>query len=503
MNEQIEGLSIGSQIKPVNKDIIIEYTPTSTAISYVYHIYKNDKLIDVYNSSTNEKTSIVLDETGVYKIVVKETDINNNINTINSGIYKIDKEKPVIEVSNQILTMQQGDKLDLFADLKVHDNFDGDLFSKVTTNFDELDLNTLGVKKLVYTVIDEAGNVATKTVNINVVNGIGDNLIYIQFGIIIILIAIACFVISFRKSINLEKRISKFSINPLKDNTASLFDNIINFYQKIIRRISNIIEKSVFIQKYSKKFNKYILLSNHVYDDEIDFVSSKIVIGFIFSLIAIFSKTIQYQVIEPLELIIPYLIGFFVLDIIYFSKYKLYRHKIENDLLQAIIIMNNAFKSGRSITQAIELVTTELEGPIAEEFKKMNMELNFGLGIDVVFERFSERINLEEVVYLTASLSILNKTGGNIIKVFSSIEKSLFNKKKLNLELQALVGSSKIIAYVLFLIPIFFVVLVSIINPNYFAAFFNNPIGIVLLIFMIVYYITYIVIVNKVMKVRM
>ena len=37
------------------------------------------------------------------------------------------------------------------------------------------------------------------------------------------------------------------------------------------------------------------------------------------------------------------------------------RSQIENDLLQAIIIMNNAFKSGRSITQAIELVTKELE----------------------------------------------------------------------------------------------------------------------------------------------
>jgi len=503
MNERIDSLNIASQIKPINKDIIVEYTPSTNVVSYSYTLYKNEEIIDTYNSNTNKKTSIIMDETGVYKIVIKEIDSSGKEITLNSGFYNIDKEKPIIEVSEQLLTMELGDKLDLFSDVKVTDNFDGNLTNKITTNYNELDFNTTGIKKLVYTVSDEAGNIASKTVNINVVSNVTDSLIYIQIGIITILIAILYLLLSFRRSVNLEKRISKFSIKPIKDNSLSLFDNILKFYKNLVSKISNVISKSVFIQKYSKRFEKYLSLSKHTHSSAIDFVSSKLIIGFSFVLMAIFSKTIQYQVLSIYEVCIPFLIGFFVLDIIYFSKYKIYRNKIENDLLQAIIVMNNAFKSGRSITQAIELVTTELDGEIALEFRKMNMELSFGLGIDVVFDRFAKRIDLEEVTYLTASLSILNKTGGNIIKVFSSIERSLFNKKKLNLELKAFIGSSKIIAYVLFFVPIFFIILVSLINPNYFAAFFTNPIGIVMLIFMIVYYITYIVVVNKVMKVRM
>ena len=80
--------------------------------------------------------------------------------------------------------------------------------------------------------------------------------------------------------------------------------------------------------------------------------------------------------------------------------------------------------------QAIEIVAKELKGPISQEFKKMHLEISYGLSLDVVFERFSKRIESEEVSYITSSLSILNKTGGNIIKVFSSIEKMLFNKRK-------------------------------------------------------------------------
>ena len=54
--------------------------------------------------------------------------------------------------------------------------------------------------------------------------------------------------------------------------------------------------------------------------------------------------------------------------------------------------------------------------------------------LDVVFDRFAKRMNLEEAEYLSSSLTILNKTGGNIIKVFASIEKMLFDKRKLKKE---------------------------------------------------------------------
>ena len=136
--------------------------------------------------------------------------------------------------------------------------------------------------------------------------------------------------------------------------------------------------------------------------------------------------------------------------------------------------MNNAFKSGRSIQQAIELVTKELSGPIGLEFKKMHMEISFGLSIEEVFKRLANRIEIEEVTYLTASLSILNKTGGNIIKVFTSIEKNLFNKKKLRVELKSLTGSWKLIMYVLMLVPVSFILLVSFINSSYFKPLFTS-----------------------------
>ena len=150
-----------------------------------------------------------------------------------------------------------------------------------------------------------------------------------------------------------------------------------------------------------------------------------------------------------------------------------------------------------------ELVSTELEGPIAEEFKKIALEISFGLDIEVVFKRFANRIDLEEAAYLTASLSITNKTGGNIIRVFDSIEQTLFNRKKLRLELISLTSSSKLIMYVLIVVPLLFVTVISLINPTYFIPLFSSPLGLILLSIIIIIYITYIIVVRKIVNVRM
>ena len=235
----------------------------------------------------------------------------------------------------------------------------------------------------------------------------------------------------------------------------------------------------------------------------IDFISRKIITSFAFLFSAIIVQTLRFKLLNILELLIPLIIGYFLLDIIYAYKYYKYRKKIEKDLLQAIIIMNNCFKSGRSITQAINIVAEQLDGAIADEFKKMSLELSFGLEIEAVFKRFSERIKLEEAAYLTSSLSVLNKTGGNIIKVFTSIEKTLFNRQKLNLELKSLTGSSKIIMYVLTIMPVLFVIIISFINKDYFAPLFTSGMGFIIIGVILVLYIAYIVVVRKIMKVRM
>lgn len=501
MEQNILGFDIFEQTNPINKDLTINFNPDYNYSSYKIIIYKDEKIYKEQNKINIQPTTITLKETGTYQIIVNYYDTFMNETTVTSGFYNIDKEAPELNVGEKYIEMPLGSTLNIMGDVSAKDNFTKDLTNKIITNEQELDFTTKGIKNLIYTVSDEAGNTTSKQVTINITPS-NSSIFVFQSIFIIILFLVVIGILIYNKSVRLEKKISKFSISPIKDNSLSLFDKIEIKLSKIIKSINKILYKSEFAKKYSKKYKKYITSINQINKTGIDFVSSKILCGLICVIIAIFTKTINLKIFRIYDIYIPFILGFFMLDIVYYFKYKQHQKKMANDLLQAIIIMNNAFKSGRSVVQAIELVSKELEGTMAEEFKKMYLELSFGLGINTVFTRFSNRVNIEEVSYLTASLTILNRSGGNIVKVFSSIEKSLFNKRKLRLEQNSLTSGSRMIVNILMFVPITFILLIRFISKTYFLPLFTHPLGYIIIGFALVYYIIYIIVVRRLLKVK-
>ena len=488
--------NIYSNENPTKNDINVVFSPETNATSYSYTVYKNDHVYLTNNVTGNNSVNINLKDTGTYKIVV-QVNINNEIKTIQSGLYYIDKKAPVLNTLEDKVEIKKGE--DYQFKVTAIDNFDGNITSKVTSNITSLNFDEIGHKELIYKVSDEAGNVTTKTVDVNIVAGT-QTLLLVQIILILLLLFALSIFLRFKKTLNLEKRIEPYALSPKYGKRLVLMDYFVSWYQKINHKISNILSKSVFVSKYAKKLDKYVVVTEN-HKSGLEIMALKVITALLLVVVAFITNVIQMQFMPLYEIGIPLLVGFFIPDIVYFFKYKIYHRALENDLLTAIIIMNNAFKSGRNITQAIEIVGSELDGLIAKEFKKMSLELSYGLDIDVIFKRFAKRVDIEEVNYLTASLTVLNKTGGDIIEVFSAIEKTMFNKKKLRLELASLTGSSRIIVYVLLGIPFFFVLVITLLNPSYFLPFVTTDLGLVLLGIMIVYYILFIIVVRKIMKV--
>ena len=233
-----------------------------------------------------------------------------------------------------------------------------------------------------------------------------------------------------------------------------------------------------------------------------DYVTHKFVIGFLLMLLGIIAMAIQGQVISMFQLLISFAIGFMLLDIGLVIEQRINRKKIENDILKAIIIMNNAFKSGKSTMQAVEIASKKLPGAIGLEFKKIYEEMQYGLSIETVFSRFSKRVKLEEAEYLASSLMILNRTGGNIVAVFNSIEKTLFDKKKLKEELKNFTTVSKLVVRLLLVVPIVFGLIVYMLNPSYFDPFFESTLGYVMIGIIFVMFIIYAYLLDRIVRVN-
>ena len=328
------------------------------------------------------------------------------------------------------------------------------------------------------------------------------NVFIIQLVVILLLLGVMIYLLIYNKSLKLEKRLSKYSIDSIKSNNHSVFDMVYETYNKLIKNMSKKLLKSKAIKDYANKYNKYISYYKKKNITSMDYVSNKIYISLAFVLITIFAGIIMGKVPSLISIITALLLGFFIIDI-YFKFFDIIKKRqVEQELLNAIIIMNNAFRSGRSTMQAIEIVSKELKGPIKQEFKKMHLEISYGLSLDVVFDRFSKRVESDEVSYITSSLSILNKTGGNIINVFASIEKMLFEKRKLKQEMKALTSSSKMVSKILLFMPVIFIFLITLLNRTYFIPLFTTTIGNIMLVIIVLMYFLYAFIVTKIMKVR-
>ena len=239
-----------------NKDIIVTYVPNTFVTNYEYTIYKDNVVYKNIKVDNSDNSNIKLDKTGEYKISIKATTLKGEYN-LDSGIYKIDKEAPTIEVGNYNYTISPGENIDVLKSVKATDNIDGDITNSITTNKDSLNLNSFGTKKLTYTVVDTAGNTATKDININVTYQ--DYLLnFNQVLLIIGLVGLLIFLLVLNRIVLLEKRFVKYTVNPLKDNTKSIFDKISLKLFSFVNRISDSLDRFDYARRSSHKYQKYV-----------------------------------------------------------------------------------------------------------------------------------------------------------------------------------------------------------------------------------------------------
>ena len=318
-------------------------------------------------------------------------------------------------------------------------------------------------------------------------------LIRLLLGIIVIGSIILLF--KLHRAIRLEKRIARYSLRIEKQEELSYFDRFEGKYHKFIKKC----QKNERLMKYSKAYEKYTEDGDV---SAIQFIINKLVTACCFVALVIVSYAIQGKMIGFIGFIFCFVAGYYFYDIYLRFNMKRKSKKIKNDMLRAVIIMNNAFKAGKSTLQASDIASRELPYPIAREFEKIYQDLSFGLSVDVAFTRFAKRVKLEEATYIASVLTILNKTGGNIINVFSSIEKTLFDKKKLEEDLKNSTAASNLVVKVLMAIPVVFVLVIYLVSPTYFDSLFVSPLGYFVLLIMAIMFIIFIYLMNKIMKVR-
>ena len=293
----------------------------------------------------------------------------------------------------------------------------------------------------------------------------------------------------FIHSIKLENRLSNYTVKSKKNETISIIDKLLNLYNSFK---NSIIEKSIESNNISKleKRKKEIDMTNLI---------NSILSAIIFMIIYIFLSIFYVTKINILSVISILILGFTLPGILYIVKEHIRKKNIEHNLLRAISIINNSLQANKSIKEAIIDTKDKVEGDIKYELEEVINDLNYGLSLEVAFKRMEERCNVDDIVYLTTALSILNKTGGNTKEVFDYLENLFTTRKKLNQELDATIASSKLVYIILSILPIITLGGMMLLYDNYLYLFIETNIGKLIGASIVLLYMMYIFIIRKIM----
>lgn len=159
--------------------------------------------------------------------------------------------------------------------------------------------------------------------------------------------------------------------------------------------------------------------------------------------------------------------------------------KITNQMVDGLTIMANGIKAGLSITQSMERVIANMNGPLPREFGLVLNKVRLGMSVEDALNEFGNRIPKQDVQMFVTTVNILKETGGNLAETFETIVSTVRERQKIEKKIEAMTAQGVWQGIIITLVPFLLLIIFLIIDPNYVMPLFTTPIGWVALLLML------------------
>jgi len=140
----------------------------------------------------------------------------------------------------------------------------------------------------------------------------------------------------------------------------------------------------------------------------------------------------------------------------------------------ALELLTRGLRSGLPISETMNVVSSELPGPVGEEFKLINDRIRMGRTMDDSLQETANRLNMAEFSFFCITLAIQRETGGNLAETLANLADVLRKRAQMKLKINAMSSESKASAYIIGSLPFIVFFLLYSINPIYMGHFFTD-----------------------------
>jgi tight adherence protein B len=148
----------------------------------------------------------------------------------------------------------------------------------------------------------------------------------------------------------------------------------------------------------------------------------------------------------------------------------------------ALEIIVRGVKSGLPINECLKIIASESPAPIGPEFVDVVEGGKVGVPLEQGLQKLYERMPIAEVNFFMIVLAIQQKTGGNLSEALGNLSRVLRDRKKLRMKVQAMSSEAKASAGIIGSLPIFVMLGMFAMNPDYINVLFEERLGHAMLI---------------------
>ncbi|WP_426254994.1 type II secretion system F family protein [Sphingomonas sp. DC2300-3] len=141
----------------------------------------------------------------------------------------------------------------------------------------------------------------------------------------------------------------------------------------------------------------------------------------------------------------------------------------------AIELLVRGLRSGLPVSETIQVVGNEVEGPVGEEFRMVADKMKIGKSMDAALQDTADRLGTPEFQFFVITIAIQRETGGNLAETLANLATVLRQRGQMKLKIRAMSSESKASAYIVGSLPFIVFTMIWFINTSYMQNFFVDP----------------------------
>jgi tight adherence protein B len=161
------------------------------------------------------------------------------------------------------------------------------------------------------------------------------------------------------------------------------------------------------------------------------------------------------------------------------------RIRFANQLVDVLVLVTGAVRSGYSLLQALDLVVEEAKAPASEEFRRVTRQVGLGISLSDALDNLAIRMDNPDLTLVVTSININSQVGGNMAVMLETVTETIRDRMRLFGEIRVLTTHQRFTGYLLTILPFIVGGILFFINPEYMEGLFTFacvPIGAVVMV---------------------